>query len=80
MREAIASLRGLSMRYEKGGRRVLSSLFLEIPKGRILCLLGESGCGKTTTLQLIGGFLRPEEGRSGSMGRRSAVSPRKSAP
>lgn len=62
MKEAIASLRGLSMRYEKGGRRVLSSLFLEIPKGRILCLLGESGCGKTTTLQLIGGFLRPEEG------------------
>ncbi len=42
MREAIASLRGLSMRYEKGGRRVLSSLFLEITKGRILCLLGES--------------------------------------
>lgn len=32
-------------------------------KGEILCLLGSSGCGKTTTLRMIGGFLESDEGK-----------------
>ncbi|MEN3312001.1 MAG: putative spermidine/putrescine transport system ATP-binding protein [Actinomycetota bacterium] len=36
---------------------------LEIPTGEFFTLLGPSGSGKTTTLRLIAGFERPDEGR-----------------
>jgi putative spermidine/putrescine transport system ATP-binding protein len=36
---------------------------LEIPAGEFFTLLGPSGSGKTTTLRLIAGFERPDEGR-----------------
>jgi ABC-type Fe3+/spermidine/putrescine transport system ATPase subunit len=35
---------------------------LEVRPGEFLSLLGPSGCGKTTTLRLIAGFERPDEG------------------
>jgi ABC-type Fe3+/spermidine/putrescine transport system ATPase subunit len=35
---------------------------LSVHKGEFLSLLGPSGCGKTTTLRLIAGFERPDEG------------------
>jgi ABC-type Fe3+/spermidine/putrescine transport system ATPase subunit len=37
-------------------------LDLGVRKGEFLSLLGPSGCGKTTTLRLIAGFERPDEG------------------
>lgn len=45
-----------------GGQPVVTDLTLSLEKGRILCILGASGCGKTTTLNLIGGFLAPDSG------------------
>ena len=36
---------------------------LEMPAGEFFSLLGPSGCGKTTTLRLIAGFERPDEGQ-----------------
>ena len=36
---------------------------LEIASGEFFTLLGPSGSGKTTTLRLIAGFERPDEGR-----------------
>jgi ABC-type Fe3+/spermidine/putrescine transport system ATPase subunit len=36
---------------------------LEVQAGELTCLLGASGCGKTTTLRMIGGFLQPDAGR-----------------
>jgi len=36
---------------------------LEIPAGEFFTLLGPSGSGKTTTLRLVAGFERPDEGR-----------------
>jgi ABC-type Fe3+/spermidine/putrescine transport system ATPase subunit len=36
---------------------------LEVQHGEFLSLLGPSGCGKTTTLRLLAGFERPDEGR-----------------
>jgi ABC-type Fe3+/spermidine/putrescine transport system ATPase subunit len=38
-------------------------LTLSLERGRTLALLGPSGSGKTTTLRLLGGFERPDEGR-----------------
>jgi ABC-type Fe3+/spermidine/putrescine transport system ATPase subunit len=40
----------------------VDGLDLEVRHGEFLSLLGPSGCGKTTTLRLIAGFERPDEG------------------
>lgn len=47
-----------------GGRpvEVLRDLDLEIPEGAWCALVGKSGCGKTTLLQLLGGLDRPTSG------------------
>ncbi len=41
----------------------VDGLSLEVKQGEIVTLLGPSGCGKTTTLRLIAGFERPDEGK-----------------
>ncbi len=44
------------------GVRVLDQLNLEIAAGEVFFLLGGSGCGKTTLLRMIAGFLAPDQG------------------
>jgi phospholipid/cholesterol/gamma-HCH transport system ATP-binding protein len=36
---------------------------MTIPRGKVVAIMGGSGCGKTTILRLIGGQLRPQAGR-----------------
>ncbi|MDQ3490511.1 MAG: ATP-binding cassette domain-containing protein [Pyrinomonadaceae bacterium] len=48
--------------YLIGGNQILADLNLRILKGEILVLLGESGCGKTTTLKLINRLIEPTSG------------------
>jgi len=43
-------------------RLILRDISLAIPRGSIVAIMGGSGCGKTTTLRLIGGELRPSHG------------------
>ena len=45
-----------------GDVRILENLNLQINQGEILVLLGESGCGKTTTLKLINRLIEPTSG------------------
>lgn len=51
-----------SVSFEIGGTRVLDDLDFSINAGEILVLLGESGCGKTTTLKLINRLIDPTGG------------------
>ncbi len=41
----------------------VAGINLNMPPGEFFSLLGPSGCGKTTTLRLIAGFERPDEGQ-----------------
>lgn len=40
--------------------KVLDSVFLEFPKGKITVVLGPSGSGKTTMLKIISGLIMPD--------------------
>ena len=45
------------------GRSVFSGISLTIPKNTSLALVGQTGCGKTTMIDLLAGLLFPTEGR-----------------
>ena len=45
-----------------GGLAAVADLSLDLASGEFFTLLGPSGCGKTTTLRMIAGFERPDEG------------------
>jgi phospholipid/cholesterol/gamma-HCH transport system ATP-binding protein len=62
MSEAIVSLRKVSVSFER--KRVLHNVNLEMQSGETTCLLGTSGCGKTTTLRVIAGLQRFESGEA----------------
>lgn len=44
------------------GRPVLTDFSAQFPAGEISCIMGRSGCGKTTLLNIILGLLRPDSG------------------
>src|SRR5438876_6870047 len=54
------SIEALTVSY--GGVRVLDRVSLEVERGEMIALLGSSGCGKTTLLRSIAGFIQPEAG------------------
>ena len=54
------SIEDLSVSY--GGTRVLDRVSLGVERGEMIALLGSSGCGKTTLLRSIAGFVIPDEG------------------
>jgi len=46
-----------------GGRAVVRDFSLEVAKSERLVILGQSGCGKTTVLRLLAGFIAPDKGQ-----------------
>ena len=55
------SIKGLNVFY--GDSHILRDVNFEIPEGRVLCLMGRNGVGKTTCLKTIMGLLTPRSGR-----------------
>ena len=52
-----------------GRTAVLQGFGFDLAAGEIACLLGHSGCGKTTALRAVAGFEQPERGRIALQGR-----------
>src|SRR5215470_10740493 len=59
---SLITLRGVSKRYEPAGRPALNGIDLDVEAGRITAVMGPSGGGKSTLLNLIGGLDRPTSG------------------
>ncbi|MDV8009372.1 ABC transporter ATP-binding protein [Rhodococcus sp. IEGM 1318] len=53
---------------EGNTKTVISDLNLSIPRGQFVALIGRSGCGKTTLLNLVAGLVEPTEGDANILG------------
>lgn len=62
MSEKPVTIRFDTVGYTVGETVILAGLDLEIYRGETLVLLGESGCGKTTTLKMINRLIEPTSG------------------
>ena len=65
MSEYLIEVRHLTRRFGKRRERVtaVDDVSLGVREGEVLCLVGESGCGKTTTGKMMAGLLKPTEGQ-----------------
>src|SRR5215510_9321879 len=59
--EVVVEIRDVD--FEIDGAKILSGLNLSVARGETLVLLGESGCGKTTTLKMVNRMLVPTGGK-----------------
>ena len=58
----LVQFRNVSFSHPNAPAPVISDLNLNVQQGETLVLLGESGCGKTTTLKLVNRLLLPSAG------------------
>jgi len=64
---SIVEIRNVSFAYD-AARPVLRDVSLAIPRGSVVGIMGQSGCGKTTTLRIIMGAYRPSAGTANVLG------------
>src|SRR5258708_37754188 len=53
---------GLAGRFGEAGPPVFENLWFGVDRGEFVCLIGHSGCGKTTILNVLAGLGPPDEG------------------
>jgi branched-chain amino acid transport system ATP-binding protein len=71
----LLSVRGITAGY--GGGDILKQVSLDVPRGRITCVVGPNGAGKSTLMATISGLLHPREGEITFEGNRvSGLTPR----
>lgn len=58
--EPLVKISNLNFTYDR--RPVLTGINMDIHRGQVVAIMGSSGCGKTTTMRLIGGQLKPTSG------------------
>lgn len=56
----LIDIRNLTFGY--GARTILTDVTMRFPRGKVVAIMGGSGCGKTTLLRLIGGVVTPQQG------------------
>jgi branched-chain amino acid transport system ATP-binding protein len=52
-----------------GKVEVLHGISLEVPKGKVVTLIGSNGAGKTTTMRAVSGMIKPKDGKITLAGR-----------
>jgi phospholipid/cholesterol/gamma-HCH transport system ATP-binding protein len=57
---ALVEIRDVNFSYDR--RPILKGINMTLPKGKVIAVMGGSGCGKTTLFRLIGGALKPTRG------------------
>ena len=64
MSEPIIEARAVNMSFStrKGALTALEDFHLQVQPGEVVCIVGASGCGKSTFLNVVAGFLRPTSG------------------
>ncbi len=55
-------IQNVSFKYDRGPQAILNSIDLDVPKGAMLALVGESGGGKSSLIKLVQRFYDPDEG------------------
>ncbi len=58
--ENLVEIKDVNFSYDV--RPVLKGINMSVPRGKIVAIMGLSGCGKTTILRMIAGMLRPASG------------------
>lgn len=62
MPQADLAFRCHSLSVDLGARRIIEDLALDVPRQQFVCILGESGVGKTTLLRVFGGLVPAADG------------------
>ena len=56
----LVEIKDLNFSYDE--RAILKGINMTMPRGKVIAIMGGSGCGKTTLLRLIGGVAAPSSG------------------
>lgn len=71
MSESIVNVYGISKSFR--GRKVVDKLSLSVAPGEVFGLLGHNGAGKSTTIEMILGIKKPDEGSAHILGKDAAA-------
>ena len=63
MTESLPAIRFEGVSKTFGDKHVLDNVSFDVPQGSVCCILGRSGTGKSVTLKLLLGLLKPDSGK-----------------